>query len=65
MLNLITIDNIKEIFSNKKDEIPDMKERIIKLLNDIHREKQLLMKEMLDLDSEEIENFSKTISPRT
>jgi len=58
MLNIITMDNIVEIFSNKKDETPLIREPRTrsKLLNDIDREKQLLMDEMLDLDSEEIDS---------
>jgi hypothetical protein len=58
MLNIITMDNIVEIFSNKKDETPLIREPRTrsKLINDIDREKQLLMDEMLDLDSEEIDS---------
>jgi hypothetical protein len=58
MLNIITMDNIVEIFSNKKEETPQIRVPRMrsKLLNDIDREKQLLMDEMLDLDSEEIDS---------
>ena len=65
MLNIITMDNIVEIFSNKKDETPQIREPRTrsKLLNDIDREKQLLMDEMLDLDSEEIDSsFGKHVT---
>ena len=63
MLNIITMDNIVEIFSNKKEETPQIRvpRTRSKLLNDIDREKQLLMDEMLDLDSEEIDSSYKNM----
>ena len=64
MLNIITVDNFKEMISKKNNETQEIKEPHTKsnLLNEIEREKQLLMEEMLDLDNEETINEEKHVT---
>ena len=64
MLNIITISNIKDIFSKKNDETQEIKEPRTRsqFLNDNDREKQLLMEEMLDLDNEDSFNIERHVT---
>ena len=64
MLNIITISNIKDIFSKKNDETQEIKEPRTRseFVNDNDREKQLLMEEMLDLDNEDSFNIERHVT---
>ena len=59
MLNVLTYENIKEIFENKKDENPKMDQRVTrsKRINDIERDKQMLLEEFFNLDEEDFEDI--------
>jgi len=59
MLNILTYENIKEIFENKKDENPKMDQRVTrsKRINDIERDKQMLLEEFFNLDEEDFEDI--------
>ena len=52
MLNVLTYENIKEIFENKKDENPKMNQRVTrsKRINDIERDKEMLLDEFINLE---------------
>ena len=56
MLNILTKENIIDIFSKKADETPIQTETRTrsKTLNEVEREKELLIEELLDLDEDEL-----------
>ena len=57
MLNIITDENIIEIFSKKKDESPKNIEPRTRLEIEKEREKDLLLNEILDFDEDESLDF--------
>ena len=54
LLNVLTYDNILEIFSKKNDETPKQIEPRTRLEVEKEREKELLLDEILDLDEDEL-----------